>query len=106
MKNLFLKNWHKQLLWIVGLSILLTINAYAATTGNLPFNSNMDNFKGNFAAWIFEAAVILWMATCLMLAFGEWASGMKIIINILFWLSLAFGGGAGLKLLFSTGAVF
>ena len=106
MKNLFLKNWHKQLLWVVGLSILLTVDAYASTTGNLPFNSNIETFKANFMSWLFGAAVILWVGTCLMLAFGEWSSGMKQIINILFWLSLAFGGASGIQLIFGTGAVF
>lgn len=106
MKNLFLKKYLRSILLVAALSVMFSIDAYASTTGNLPFNSAIDNFKANFMSWVFGAAVVLWVATCLFMAFGEWSSGMKQIINILFWLSLAFGGASGITMLFGTGATF
>lgn len=106
MANLHLAKWHRQLFWVLGLTVFLTAHAYAATTGNLPFNSSMETFKANFMAWLFAAAVVMWVATCLMLAFGEWGSGIKAVINIIFWLSLAFSGASGATLIFGVGAIF
>lgn len=107
MMSSYLKNWHKKLFMLAGLFLVLSVDAYASsTTGNLPFVSTMDTFKTNFMAWLFGAAVVLWVGTCLMLAFGEWSQGLKQVINIIFWLSLAFGGATGITALFGSGAVF
>lgn len=107
MMSFSLKNWHRQLLLAVGIFFLISMDVYASNTrGDLPFVSGMDTFKTNFMAWLFGAAVVLWVGTCLMLAFGEWSQGLKQIINIIFWLSLAFGGATGLTVLFGAGATF
>ena len=87
--------------------LLVSDMAFASTTGSLPFNSTINNFSTSFTGWIFSALVVLWIATCLMLAFGEWGEGIKRIINIIFWASLACGGAAGAMMIFGgTGAVF
>ncbi len=107
MANLFLKKWLKYACSAIVLLMLFSVEAYASTTkGDLPFNRAIDTFKANFTTWVFGAAVVMWIGTCLMLAFGEFSSGLKQIINILFWLSLAFAAPAGISLLFSTGATF
>lgn len=91
---------------ILVFSIFCLTNVYASTTGNMPFNTSMDNFKSNFIAVVFVIAVILWVATCLMLAFGDWGDGIKRAVNIVFWLSLALSGSTGMTYLFGSGAVF
>lgn len=106
MTRFTLKNWLKVAVILSGILLLgMTDIAFASTTGNLPFNTAMDTFKTNFIAWLFVAAVVLWIATCLMLAFGEWGEGMKRIINIVFWLSLALSGTTGVTALFGSGAI-
>ena len=106
MENSRLRVWSKFFLLFSVLFLLQMSSAYASSTGNLPFNTTLDNFKNNFYAWVSIAAIILWVATCLMLAFGEWGEGMKRIINILFWLSLALSGATAVPAIFGSGAVF
>jgi TrbC/VIRB2 pilin len=90
----------------ISLLILCCMPIYAGTTGNLPFNSTIQNFQDNFYAWIAIASIMIWIATCLLLAFGEWGDGMKKLLNILFWLSLALSGATAVPTIFGTGAVF
>ena len=91
---------------ILFLGFLVCANSYAAsTTGSLPFNTSMETFKSNFIAFVFAATVVLWVAMCLMLAFGEWTQGIKQIINVIFWISLALAGATGITLLFGNGAI-
>jgi type IV secretory pathway VirB2 component (pilin) len=104
MKSLSLKSLRKFILGI-GLSLVL-MPAYASSSGNLPFNTSLDTFKASFIAAVFDIAVILLMATCLMLAFGEWGDGIKRFITIVFFISLALAAPTGVILLFGTGAVF
>jgi hypothetical protein len=107
MANLLLKNWIKTLFWITGLLLLSTVQAYAAVhTGDMPFNSRIDNLKANVFAFVFAASSILLMAMCLMMAFGEWGDGMKKIINIVFWLSLGLTTASGATYIVGSGAVF
>ena len=81
--------------------------AYAGTDsgGDLPFNTTIDKFQSNFTSWIAIAVVLLWIATTLMLAFGEWGDGMKKLLNILFWVALCLSGGTVVPIIFGTGAV-
>ncbi len=107
MKILYLKNLLKKLN-LFFLSMLISISpAFASTTSNLPFSSTMEKVKDAISGpFLLSAATILLVITCLMLAFGEWGDGMKKLINIVFWLSLAFSGAGFLVLLFGMGAVF
>ena len=66
----------------------------------------IQEFQDNFYAWIAIAAIIIWVATCLLLAFGEWGDGMKKLLNILFWMSLALSGATAVPVIFGSGAVF
>ncbi len=88
------------------LILLFFIPAQAATAGNLPFNSAIQSFQDNFYAWIAIAAIVIWIATCLLLAFGEWGDGMKKLLNILFWMSLALSGATAVPAIFGSGATF
>lgn len=81
------------------------IDAFASTTGNLPFNRTLDVFKTNFMSGVFVILVVLWVATMLMMAFGEWGDGVKRVLNILCWASLALAGPAGVSSLFGVGAL-
>jgi len=104
MKILCWKSWVKYIL--CGLSLLIfCTSSYASSTGNLPFNTALDEFKASFMAAVFDVSIILMMATCLMLAFGEWGDGIKRFINIVFFISLALAAPTGVMLLFGTGAV-
>jgi DMSO/TMAO reductase YedYZ heme-binding membrane subunit len=87
------------------LSLFFVLEAYGATTGNLPFNRTLDTFRTNFMAAIFVILVVLWVATMLMMAFGEWGDGVKRVLNILCWASLALAGPAGVTALFGVGAL-
>ncbi len=106
MESSRLKVWLKFSAIFLALFLLQIGSAYASSAGNLPFNTTMDTFKNSFYAWVAIAAIILWIGTCLMLAFGEWGEGMKRIINILFWLSLALSGATAVPAIFGSGAVF
>jgi hypothetical protein len=81
------------------------LDAFGSTTGNLPFNRTLDIFKTNFMSGVFVILVVLWVATMLMMAFGEWGDGVKRILNILCWASLALAGPAGVSSLFGVGAL-
>lgn len=81
------------------------LDAFASTTGNLPFNRTLDVFKTNFMSGVFVILVVLWVATMLMMAFGEWGDGVKRVLNILCWASLALAGPAGVSSLFGVGAL-
>lgn len=98
-------NWLKVFIYLGILGFLCVGEAYAYG-GSLPFNSTIDNFKQHFMSWIFVALIILWIATCLMLAFGDWGEGMKRILNILFWASLALGGPTAITMLFPSAGSF
>ena len=104
MVNLSLKPWFKPAVMILFLVLFGIGEVYAA--GSLPFNRTIDTFKHHFMAWIVVALVILWVATCLMLAFGEWGEGIKRILNILFWASLALAGPTGISVLFPGSGMF
>src|SRR5262249_54460858 len=105
MKNFNLKPWARFVFF--GLSLLfICLPTFASTTGDLPFNSTIQEFQNNFYGWIAIAAIIIWVATCLLLAFGEWGDGMKKLLNILFWMSLALSGATAVPAIFGTGAVF
>lgn len=104
MANLTLKNWLKA----ISLSgLFLASNAWATTTGNLPFVSTMNTLKDAISGpFLLSGAIIMIVVTCLMLAFGEWGDGFKKIINIVLWLSVAFGAVSFITTLFGGGAVF
>jgi hypothetical protein len=105
MASFYTKRWLNTSVWL-GIWLLLSISsAYASSSGNLPFNSTIDSFQKNFYAWISIACIILWVATCLMLSFGDWGDGMKRLINILFWMALALAGATAVPAIFGTGAV-
>lgn len=87
------------------LLLFCQVEAFASTTGYLPFNRTLDVFKTNFLSGVFVILVILWVATMLMMAFGEWGDGVKRILNILCWASLALAGPAGVSSLFGVGSV-
>lgn len=108
MKNLYSRRWlnlFKYILLGLGLFVICT-PSYASSVGNLPFNTALDEFKGSFISAVFDIAIILLMATCLMLAFGEWSDGIKKFINIVFFISLALAAPTAVILLFGTGATF
>ncbi len=86
-------------------ALLLSFNGLASTSGNLPFNRALDVFKTNFTAALFVILFILWIATMVMMAFGEWTDGVKRILNILCWGSLALAGPTLLTTLFGVGAL-
>ena len=81
--------------------------AEASKTGNLPFNSTINILKDAISGpFLLAAAIIMIVITCLMLAFGEWGDGFKKLINIVLWLSIAFGAVSFVSTLFGSGAVF
>ena len=88
---------------MLGMLFCMTPLCYA-NSGDLPFNTALDTFKASFVSAIFDMSVILLMATCLMLAFGEWSDGIKRFINIVFFISLALAAPTGVMLLFGTGS--
>ena len=106
MMNLFSKSWLKKGLL---LSILVWLNnfARASTEGSdMPFVSTTQQIKDAISGpWLMAAAIIMVVITCLMLAFGEFGDGFKKIINIVLWLSVAFGVTSFLTSLFGGGAL-
>lgn len=107
MMNLNLKNWLKKSVATVGVLIAQINVALASTSGNLPFTSTMNKLKDAISGpFLLAASIIMIVVTCLMLAFGEWGEGFKKVINIVLWLSVAFGASSFVSTLFGGGAVF
>lgn len=107
MVNLYLKNWLKKFLISFLLTSILMRSAFASSFGNLPFNSTLNILQNAISGpFLLSAAVIMIVITCLMLAFGEWGDGFKKLINIVLWLSLAFGAVSFVTTMFGGGAVF
>lgn len=102
--NYFLRHFK---LKFVGLILSITSSsALATTTTDLPFNSTLDTLSQAISGpFLTDAAVIMIVVTCLMLAFGEWGDGFKKIITIVMWLSIAFAALVFIKDLFTVGAV-
>jgi type IV secretion system protein VirB2 len=86
----------------------MTVNrAFASSHGNLPFTSTLNQIKEAISGpFLLAAAIIMIVVTCLMLAFGEWGDGFKKLINMVLWLSVAFGAASFITTLFGSGAVF
>ncbi len=101
MNNLRLRNWLKTL--IIGCSISWINLASADTGDDLPFNSTMTLLKNSITGpFLMSASIIMIVATCLMLAFGEWGDGFKKLINIVLWLSIAFSATSFVTTLFGA----
>lgn len=94
------------LLFFVG--IIGTIqNCWASSFGALPFDSTLTMLKDAISGpFLMAAAIIMMVITCLMLAFGEWGDGFKKLINIVMWLSIAFGVTTFITTMFGGGATF
>jgi type IV secretory pathway VirB2 component (pilin) len=108
MASLCLKNWIKKIN-ISAMTFLIAMkSAYASsTTTSLPFNTAMNTLKDAISGpFLLAAAIIMIVVTCLMLAFGEWGDGFKKVINIVLWLSIAFGAASFVATMFGSGAVF
>lgn len=105
-----LKNWHRKSMVLIVNIIFTLMNihpAYASTVGDLPFNSTLTMLQGAISGpFLLAAAIIMVVITCLMLAFGEWGDGFKKLINIVLWLSIAFGASNFISTMFGSGAVF
>lgn len=105
MRNLLLKNLHKTILAFFGM--IFASPVFATTTGDLPFVSTTQILQKSISGpFLLAAAIIMIVITCLMLAFGEWGDGFKKVLNIVLWLSVAFGVTSFITTLFGGGAVF
>ena len=81
--------------------------SFASTTSSLPFVSKMQMLQEAISGpFLLAASIIMLVITCLMLGFGEWGDGFKKLINIVFWLSIAFTAIGFVAWLGGTGAVF
>jgi type IV secretory pathway VirB2 component (pilin) len=107
MVSLRLKKWVKKLIVFFTLINPVINTAFASSTGTLPFNTTMNTLKDAISGpFLLSAAIIMIVITCLMLAFGEWGDGFKKFINIVLWLSVAFGAVSFVSTMFGSGAVF
>jgi type IV secretory pathway VirB2 component (pilin) len=105
MANFYLKKWLRYFSALIPLSVATT--SYASTSSSLPFASSLSTLKDAISGPVLlSASIIMIVVTCLMLAFGEWGSGFKTLINIVFWLSVAFGAASFVSTMFGSGAVF
>lgn len=97
-----LKRGHKVNSGFYAAGLLYTSNAMAA---NLPFTSTLTVLKNAVTGpFLLAAALIMIVVTCVMLAFGEWGDGFKKLINIVLWLSIAFGATSFVSSLFGGAA--
>lgn len=96
-----LKNWIKKS-GLVGAIITCNVS-WAYRGSDLPFNSTLDTLKEAISGpFLVAAAIIMIVITCLMLAFGEWGDGFKKLINIVLWLSIAFGSVSFVSTMFGA----
>lgn len=101
MNNLRLNDWLKSL--IITYSAGWIHLANADTGSDLPFNSTMNLLKNSITGpFLMSTSIIMIVATCLMLAFGEWGDGFKKLINIVLWLSIAFSATSFVTTLFGS----
>lgn len=102
--NYFLRYFKLKLIgWLLS---IVSSSALASTDQDLPFDSTMETLSKSISGpFLTDAAVIMIVVTCLMLAFGEWGDGFKKIITIVMWLSIAFAALVFINDLFTTGAV-
>jgi type IV secretion system protein TrbC len=105
-----LKNWLRKSKAVGILFLMSSPAAFASTTGsNLPFVSPMNMLKDAITGpFLYAAACIMLVVTLLVLAFADPGDGHKKLINMVFWLSIAFGVVAFIAALFkgASGAVF
>src|SRR5271156_1760531 len=107
MKGSYLKNWLKKSNMGAMLIVISMQSAFASSSSDLPFNSTMNMLKDAISGpFLLAASIIMIVITCLMLAFGEWGDGFKKFINIVLWLSIAFGAVSFVSTMFGGGAVF
>jgi type IV secretory pathway VirB2 component (pilin) len=100
------KKWLSRFSTSFVLNLLLGQLAFASTTSTLPFSSTMTVLKDAISGpFLLAASIIMIVITCLMLAFGEFGDGFKKLINIVFWLSIAFGVVGFITTLFGSGAI-
>lgn len=111
MKNLNLKklvNPLKLVKKITAVVFFLTSSSvFASSSTSLPFGSTLQTLAEAIKGpWLLSASIIMVVATCFMLAFGEHSDGFRKIINIVMWLSIAFGITSFITTMFGGGAVF
>jgi type IV secretory pathway VirB2 component (pilin) len=100
MANLRLNPWYKVGVWF------LSFSSMPARAAALPFTSTLTTLKNAITGpFLLAAAMIMIVITCVMLAFGEWGDGFKKLINIVLWLSIAFGVTGFMSSLFGSSAV-
>ncbi len=107
MKNYRLKILVRQIITAASFMILNAPAIAANSETKLPFASSMKTLQEAISGpFLMSASIIMIVTTCLMLAFGEWGDGFKKIINIVLWLSVAFGGIGFIQHTFGQGATF
>lgn len=92
----------------IGASLLTSRSAFAASSAStLPFVNVLKNVSDAISGPLaISVATILIVATGLMNAFGEWGDGMKKLINVAFWISIAFGVASVISTFGGTAATF
>lgn len=111
MRHFILKKWGKFFNYVKRMGnilfLLFSTTAYASTSSPLPFSSALQTLAQAIKGpWLLSASIIMVVATCFMLAFGEHSDGFRRIINIVMWLGMAFGVTSFITSMFGTGAVF
>lgn len=111
MSNSSLKKWDEYFpqfkKYFITLFLLFSSDGYASTSTSLPFGSALQTLAQAIRGpWLLSASIIMVVATCFVLAFGEHSDGFRRIINIVMWLGMAFGVTSFITSMFGTGAVF
>ena len=93
---------------LIGLMVFASSNAFASSSGSsFPFVDKLKNLADAISGSLaLSVATILIVATGLMNAFGEWGDGMKKLINVAFWCSIAFGVASLIATFGGSGATF
>lgn len=101
-----LKNWPKRFLIFI-LFLTNSIKVFASTTSSLQFVASLTTLQNAICGPVLTScSCILIPITCLMLGFGEWGTGFKVLLNIVLWLSIAFSTVSLVSTMWGTGAVF
>jgi type IV secretion system protein TrbC len=101
------KNGITQILLTTSFLCFLSKKVLANNASGLPFVSTLNMLKDGISGpFLLAASIIMIVATCVMLAFGEWGDGFKRMINIVMWLSIAFAATSFVTTMFGGGAVF
>lgn len=86
---------------------MLPTSAFASSSGSgLPWEDSLSTISDSVSGPVLLGmSTVMFIVTLLMAAFGEWGDGFQKILKVTAFLSLCFGVGSFIDIVFGGGAV-